>query len=323
MAGTPADPAAAAPATSLREQGNALFKAGNYLKAAVVYTQALKEDPDNPALYSNRSAAFLELSKVTKALADADMTIKLKPTWEKGYFRRACALEAMKKLEGALAAIRQAAEHNPKSSEIAAKVRHLTRLAREQRRMEGREASKENGVRNGTEYKDAKDSTIWGDDIPHSDARVVTFVKDIIAGATNGYVEFGGKMDSTVYFLPGKLSEEGKEIIMQVVIKEAFESPDTLRKCVAFLREHVEGTKAKAGCAVVPKHAVSFPQRWKERGSKGWKWGDSDGFFVQLESPSQRSIWFVPSGIEKGHHIPGSPELLDVDTYALLPPIFR
>ena len=32
---------------------------------------------------SNRSAAFLNLSKVTKALADAEMTIKLKPTWEK------------------------------------------------------------------------------------------------------------------------------------------------------------------------------------------------------------------------------------------------
>ena len=36
---------------SLKEQGNALFRAGNYLKAAALYTQAIKEDPENHALY--------------------------------------------------------------------------------------------------------------------------------------------------------------------------------------------------------------------------------------------------------------------------------
>jgi hypothetical protein len=34
-------------------------------------------------LRSNRSAAFLQLLKVQKALTDADMCIKLKPEWEK------------------------------------------------------------------------------------------------------------------------------------------------------------------------------------------------------------------------------------------------
>ena len=32
---------------------------------------------------SNRSVAFLNLARLTKTLADAEMTIKLKPTWEK------------------------------------------------------------------------------------------------------------------------------------------------------------------------------------------------------------------------------------------------
>lgn len=36
---------------SLKDQGNACFKAGNYLKAAALYTQAIKLDPENPALY--------------------------------------------------------------------------------------------------------------------------------------------------------------------------------------------------------------------------------------------------------------------------------
>lgn len=32
---------------------------------------------------SNRAAAFLHLVKLNKALADAEMTIKLSPQWEK------------------------------------------------------------------------------------------------------------------------------------------------------------------------------------------------------------------------------------------------
>lgn len=46
---------------------------------------------------SNRSAALLKLNKVQKALADAEECIKCKPTWEKGYFRKANVLEATQK----------------------------------------------------------------------------------------------------------------------------------------------------------------------------------------------------------------------------------
>ena len=41
-------PAAAA---ALKDQGNEQFKAGSYLKAAALYTQAIKLDPDNATLY--------------------------------------------------------------------------------------------------------------------------------------------------------------------------------------------------------------------------------------------------------------------------------
>nr|DAD47923.1 TPA_asm: hypothetical protein HUJ06_017860 [Nelumbo nucifera] len=36
---------------SLKDQGNEFFKAGNYLKAAALYTQAIKKDPSNATLY--------------------------------------------------------------------------------------------------------------------------------------------------------------------------------------------------------------------------------------------------------------------------------
>ncbi len=42
---------------------------------------------------SNRSAALLKLNKVAKALADADAAIARDPQWDKGFFRKAAALE--------------------------------------------------------------------------------------------------------------------------------------------------------------------------------------------------------------------------------------
>lgn len=48
---------------------------------------------------SNRSAALLQLSKTTKAVADAEECIRLAPDWDKGYFRKAAALEALGRLE--------------------------------------------------------------------------------------------------------------------------------------------------------------------------------------------------------------------------------
>lgn len=36
---------------SLKDKGNEFFKAGNFLKAAALYTQAIKLDPSNATLY--------------------------------------------------------------------------------------------------------------------------------------------------------------------------------------------------------------------------------------------------------------------------------
>lgn len=92
-------PATGTSTSSFRDQGNDEFRKGNYLKAAALYTRAIKEDPENAALYSNRSAALTHLNKLPKALADAEDCIRLRPDWDKGYFRKGAALEAHGKLE--------------------------------------------------------------------------------------------------------------------------------------------------------------------------------------------------------------------------------
>jgi len=38
-------------ADTLKDQGNAEFKKGSYLKAAALYSQAVKQDPNNAVLY--------------------------------------------------------------------------------------------------------------------------------------------------------------------------------------------------------------------------------------------------------------------------------
>jgi tetratricopeptide (TPR) repeat protein len=59
--------AAAAPAGEAEKlAGNAHFKAGEYLKAAASYTKAIKADPSNHALFSNRAQAFLKINKVCR-----------------------------------------------------------------------------------------------------------------------------------------------------------------------------------------------------------------------------------------------------------------
>lgn len=45
-------------------------------------------------IYSNRSASFLKLAKVSQALQDAERCVQLRPEWDKAHFRRAMALEA-------------------------------------------------------------------------------------------------------------------------------------------------------------------------------------------------------------------------------------
>lgn len=72
---------------SLKELGNTAIKNGKYEEAMLHYTHAIKMDPKNFALFSNRSFAFLKLKQYSLAMEDAQQTIALNSEWAKGYFR--------------------------------------------------------------------------------------------------------------------------------------------------------------------------------------------------------------------------------------------
>ncbi|CAK9214579.1 unnamed protein product [Sphagnum troendelagicum] len=305
---------AAAAVPSLREQGNALFKEKNYLKAAAVYTQAIKADPENAALYSNRSAAFLNLVKLTKSLTDAEMTIKLRPTWEKGYFRKGCVLEAMERFEEALATYHEALKQNPQSAEVAGKIKRLTQLVREKKRSKSaavsdKHSEKVNGSQSATTHEHQQLD------------EVRSFVKEVIESSMKEWNDSNGKVDAGVRFCVGK--DTSKEFLPLVGVDKAFESPDTVNSCADFLRRYAVESSSMAAVLVVPKKAIAFPQVWKGQGSRKWKASNSNGFFIQMETSALRRLWFVASSLEQGHNVCRTLEQLDIDSHAVLPPLFR
>ena len=59
------------------------MKAGDAEKAIQLYSEAIKCDPENAALFSNRSAAYCKASKYMEARTDAETAVQLKPDWSK------------------------------------------------------------------------------------------------------------------------------------------------------------------------------------------------------------------------------------------------
>lgn len=100
------------PEISLEEKtkGNEAFQKGDYPTAIKHYTEAIRRNPDDAKLYSNRSACYQKLAEFKMACEDADECIKRDPKFVKGYTRKGMALLAMKKSSEAAKAYREALE---------------------------------------------------------------------------------------------------------------------------------------------------------------------------------------------------------------------
>ncbi|XP_068622417.1 uncharacterized protein [Battus philenor] len=101
----------------LKNKGNECVKDGKFIEAVLHYTHAIKMEPNNYVLYSNRSLAFLKLDQHYLSLQDANETVKLQPQWAKGYFRRAEVEAASELYDEAIISYTRALQldpHNPK-----------------------------------------------------------------------------------------------------------------------------------------------------------------------------------------------------------------
>ncbi|CAH1791703.1 unnamed protein product [Owenia fusiformis] len=100
-----------------KDKGNDAFKNGNYPVALKHYSEAIKRNPDDAKVYSNRAACYNKLMEFGLALKDCETCIKLDPTWVKGYLRKAGCLLAMKDTVKAGEVYQKAMEIDPNCQE--------------------------------------------------------------------------------------------------------------------------------------------------------------------------------------------------------------
>ncbi|XP_015124748.1 serine/threonine-protein phosphatase 5 [Diachasma alloeum] len=118
----------------LKEQGNDCVKQQKYAEAMFHYTHAIKLDPENYSLYSNRSLVFLKMQQYHFAMEDAVMTINLNPDWTKGYYRKAEVEFHTFRFSEALHSYGQALNLQPNDPDILEAINKATRsLIKDQR----------------------------------------------------------------------------------------------------------------------------------------------------------------------------------------------
>jgi len=100
-----------------KQQGNNFFTKGDYPTALKHYSEAIKRNPTDAKLYSNRSACYTKLLEFGLALNDAENCIKLDKSFIKGYLRKAACLMAMKQESRASEAYQRALEIDPTCQE--------------------------------------------------------------------------------------------------------------------------------------------------------------------------------------------------------------
>ncbi|KAI2648510.1 hypothetical protein H4Q32_018631 [Labeo rohita] len=114
--------------STLREEGNNHFKAGDVQQALSCYTKALKISDcqsENAVLYRNRAACYLKLEDYTKAEADATKALDVDQGDLKARFRRAQALQKLGRLDQAFLDAQKCAQLEPKNKAFQDLLRQL------------------------------------------------------------------------------------------------------------------------------------------------------------------------------------------------------
>jgi len=100
-----------------KEKGNECFKNGKYPDAISHYTEAIKRNPEDSRIFSNRAACYTKLAEFNLGLEDCKECIRLDPAFIKGYIRKAKIELGLKQYSKAQESYEKALEVDPKHPE--------------------------------------------------------------------------------------------------------------------------------------------------------------------------------------------------------------
>ena len=100
-----------------KQKGNGLFKSGDFGAAVKCYSEAIRRNPTDAKIYSNRAACFTKLMSFDLAMKDCDKCIELDPGFVKAYLRKAKAHQAMGQTSKAMSTYEKALEIDSNCSE--------------------------------------------------------------------------------------------------------------------------------------------------------------------------------------------------------------
>ena len=120
----------------LKDEGNEFFKQGKWDKALDKYSLAIKRNPKDFKLYSNRATTFCKLMKWGAALDDCDTALKINPKFQKVLIRKGKIQHVLKQYHKALKCFEAAEAIDPNVSDLK-KAKMETMMAIQQRNMQG------------------------------------------------------------------------------------------------------------------------------------------------------------------------------------------
>lgn len=99
-------------------KGNEFFAAGKWIDAIAEYSEALKRNPDNYKVYSNRAACYTKLMDWTRGLEDCEKCLSYDSKFVKAYIRKGKIQHFLKQYHKALETFNQGLEIDPSASEL-------------------------------------------------------------------------------------------------------------------------------------------------------------------------------------------------------------
>jgi len=114
-------------AAAAKARGNQHFQKGEFKEAIEAYTEAIKYNPKEHTLFSNRSGSYASLGQYEEALKDGEECVKLAPTFIKGYLRKGLALFNLNKLEEAKACYEEGLKVEPNDEKLKEALEETTK----------------------------------------------------------------------------------------------------------------------------------------------------------------------------------------------------